>query len=414
MRPVCATPCDGLLELCDNDADENCQGPSLLLALIVITMSSIIFISVSLAVSYARLKKETPSLVAHYELKDFQSIQDEQIKYVENNIHPTLVLSRTLDIKRTLKTAFEVYNGACQGDNVSTDRDTFFMKVLGTNYLASFFYDCVNRTLLIKIKCIMHNLMQHDAFKKWPLDLINLMIKSTVSLCLRYSDLAKDILFIYIVWLQLGSYAMGSFPIIIFWILVISIATTEITNYLTILLLQDFPANFHIYTKILLLPLAPLFPAFFSYEILHHELLKHQLINKVKKYQSRQNLILMSQQIKDADEKIYKFQHMLAILHFNENILETIPQLTILITIILLKWTSSRVVENLENLFINGNDNKVYLLMMMSVLSLTKGQIDFLKARKNGCSSGLMVLIVYFFLGTTSRLLALYNLNYKT
>ena len=412
-RPVCATPCDGQLELCDNDADENCQGPSLLLALIVTTVSSIIFISVSLAVSYARLKKDIPSVSINYELEDYQSTHDEQLEYDENNIHPTLVLSTTLDIKRRLEIACDVYKGVCQGDIVNSDRDTFIMKVLGTNYLASYFYDCVNLTLLIKIKCIMHNPMKQvfKAFQKWPLHSINLLIKSTVSLCLRYSDLAKDILLIYIVWLQLGKYAVGSFPMIIFWILVTSIATTELTNYLTIIHLQDDRANCHL--NILLLPLAPLFPAFYTYEILHHELLKHKLINKYKKYQTRTNLILMSQQIKEADGKIYKFQHVLANLHLNENILETIPQLTILLMIILLKCTTSRMVDNLEGIFINGNDNIVYLIMIMSVLSLTKGQIDFLKAKKNGCSSGILVLIAYFFIGITSRLLVIKKLSYN-
>ena len=198
---------------------------------------------------------------------------------------------------------------------------------------------------------------------------------------------------------------------IIFWILVTSIATTELTNYLTIIHLQDDRANCHL--NILLLPLAPLFPAFYTYEILHHELLKHKLINKYKKYQTRTNLILMSQQIKEADGKIYKFQHVLANLHLNENILETIPQLTILLMIILLKCTTSRMVDNLEGIFINGNDNIVYLIMIMSVLSLTKGQIDFLKAKKNGCSSGILVLIAYFFIGITSRLLVIKKLSYN-
>ena len=26
-RPICAVPCDGILELCEDDADEKCEGP---------------------------------------------------------------------------------------------------------------------------------------------------------------------------------------------------------------------------------------------------------------------------------------------------------------------------------------------------------------------------------------------------
>ena len=45
MRPICAIPCNGIADMCDDDEDEQCQGPSLVIILSSTTVLSILFIS---------------------------------------------------------------------------------------------------------------------------------------------------------------------------------------------------------------------------------------------------------------------------------------------------------------------------------------------------------------------------------
>ena len=397
-----------MLELCENDSDEQCQGPGLLVAIITTILSSFIFILTSLALSCVRLKKEAKTRV-FLELQETNEIIGVPQLSGHSNFHDhqiivKLALCRITDIKKTTEMVLDIYDRALEGNPHKHQKDEFFMTVLGTNFTASFFYDCVDGDLSTKIKFHIYTFLPkiYNAWMKWHAGYMTLLIQGTASLSLRYSDLSKDLLLIYIIWLQLGNYEVGSFPHITFWMLVACTFASEMANLLTTTMVHKFPV-YMVMCKILIFPIAPLMPAYWTYEILHLELMKLQFLKSHKKLDSNYGLCFLGEQIKETDNKIYEYQKSLSKLQLNEHILETVPQLTILLLFLQLSYTTSKVVNNLESIFIDGNIYLVYLLITMSLVSLTKGQIDSLKANRNGCSRGIVILIPYFSIGITSR-----------
>ena len=60
--PICATPCNGIKEMCEDDADEQCQGTGLIIVLSVTFMLSILFISGALLMNKFNFTKPAISL----------------------------------------------------------------------------------------------------------------------------------------------------------------------------------------------------------------------------------------------------------------------------------------------------------------------------------------------------------------
>ena len=122
----------------------------------------------------------------------------------------------------------------------------------------------------------------------------------------------------------------------------------------------------------------------------------------------------MSKQIRYVDDKICQFKLSLSRSQCFDNVLENIPQLTILLFIILLGYTTSRMVETLENLFVGDSSYLPYVLATLSLSSVVRGQINFYKAMKNGCLSGICIIAAYFLVGISSRFgVFCYNLKYS-
>ena len=47
-RPICAVPCDGVFELCKDDADEQCEGPGLMMVLVYTFVAALVFLLLSI------------------------------------------------------------------------------------------------------------------------------------------------------------------------------------------------------------------------------------------------------------------------------------------------------------------------------------------------------------------------------
>ena len=399
-RPICAIPCNGAQELCEGNEDEECQGPGLLVTLVTTFVLSAIFISTSLILSYIRIKKLITQDIDSYELRCISAISANDASI---NLFLKLSLYQsTMDIKNGIRAAgnfcLNTYGHAC------CDLDWHMMEVLGTNGLATYFYDCVERSMLVKVLMWVYTKVNKNVLtflRKLYIGAILIVIKGTVSLCLRYSDLSKDLLFLYMIWLQLGQYEDVSFPKAVFIILAISLVMTEISNML-IILQDDFKRPWR--RRICVMVFAPLMPAYYIYEDLHIELSKYFLLQAHEIVICRcQNLHLVSQQIYMLDKKIWALQLKLAKLQCNENILENVPQLTILLFIILLNHSSTLTVDNLQNIFMDENSYIGWGLSAISIVSIIKGQINFLAANKNGCLRGIFLLILFHSVGLASR-----------
>ena len=363
-------------------------------------MLSAIFISTSLIVSYIRIKKLITPDINGYELRCIGTNDASNNLFLELSLYQS-----SMDIKNGIRAAknycTKTYGHAC------CDLDWHMMKVLGTNGLATYFYDCVEGSLLVKVHIWLHIKVNnlYKFMRKLYIGAILIVMKGTVCMCLRYSDLSKDLLFLYMIWLQLGQYAAVSFPKAVFLILALSLVVTELSNLLLILQ-NDFRGPW--WRRICVLIFAPLMPAYYIYEVLHVELSKYIVLQAHEILMHRcQNKHLVSQQINTLNEKIWALQLKLAKLQCNENMLENVPQLTILLFIILLNHSSSLTVDNLQNIFMNEKSYIGWALSAISIVSIIKGQINFLAANKNGCMTGIFLLILFYSVGLASRYITL-------
>ena len=385
-RPICAIPCNWQAEMCEEDEDEQCQGPPLAIILAFTCVASALFLCSAFVMDYVFHEKSQDSEQVEIEMGPIRTID-------ENDINRLYVYSHNLDFKSAIDLAEKYYN---EMKSTADSVDEYFMGVLGTNELTVFFYDCVDKSIMMKIGSFFQRNMPIllHIITKFYLQEIWKVIKCILSMSIRYSDLPKDILFIYIVWLQLGNYDINSFPIAIFWILLLSILCTEILNGFAIIMYHSAPGR----KKGITLLLTPAMPAYYMFKHLNLKL-------KLHKSCRQSNDTIVKDDIKEYELECNDLQLMNAKMQCTENILENLTQLTILIMMISLNNTRTRAVENIETLFVDTDATLGYSITVLSFFSMIRGQLTFLKACKSGCLSltGTLIVSQYFILGTCSR-----------
>ena len=397
-KPICAVPCNGVQDLCEENLDEQCQGPGIVLTLVFVLLLSMSFILSSSGLSYHRLKKHKRVNIAGFELRPSgeHNIYDVKCLYLKLSVFKN-AMDTTASIEVVINDYRKLTTLYCN------DNDSHIMKLLGTNDISAYFYDCLDISLAVKVHVWLYSKVSilFTILRKIYYGAFIILMKGTVSLCLRYSDLSKDLLFLYMIWLQLGQYEAGSFPKAVFYILAASFLVTEISN-MCVIFLAEF--NGPRWWKLCVFILAPLMPAYYLYEIVHYELSKFIILNSFYDNSEISNIReYIRKPVFEIDRQIWLLQLKLAKLQYVENVLENIPQLTILLLISFLNQTSSRNVVNLQHIFM---DDRVYIgwmLAAISVVSLIRGQVNYLVASKNGCQTGILLLIVYFLLGLSSR-----------
>ena len=403
-RPICAVPCNGV-RTCEDGLDEECQGPGLIMTLVTSFVLSMSFILASSCLSYHRLKKGQTEITG-FELKPVETIKNirpsgDQSQSYGTNLYLNLsICKNNMEVSNAFEVAANYYSQVCQG--TCYENDYLIMILLGTNDLSAYFYDCVDKSLTVKVHTWVYaKFSTLVKLKKMCFGVIIILLRGTLSLCLRYSDISKDILFLYMIWLQLGQYENGSFPKAVFYILAASLLVTEISSA-SVILFTDFSGPW--WRKACVILLAPLMPAYYIYDILHCELSKFITLN----YCSDNNEVPQEEEINikqvyELDLQIWSLRLKMAKLQYVENVLENIPQLTILIIISLLDLTSSGIVVNLQSIFMDDRVFIGWVLAAISAASIIRGQVNFLVASKNGCQTGIVLLIMYFLLGVSSR-----------
>ena len=391
-RPICATPCNNIKELCEDDTDEQCQGTGLAIVISHTFVFSLLFIAAAFLMRrFFSCKKEKPQQET-LEINQLGQYEGDEILMFRSRL---CICMCKLDYKNSIKLSDEFFlETLLESNNV----DKHFLHILDTNELTSFFYDCIDRSIMIRFgSTVQRNLPKLLQFwEEWKFGYTFKVIQCIVVLSIRYSDLPKDILFLTLVWMQLGNYSGGSFPMVIFWTLCSSILASEIVHCITILMCQT-PI---IERRALALLITPLMPAFIMYEHLRLELKLHRLCREMNEPQKLQN-----EMVNTYMAKCSQLQLVTAKMQSTENTLENLPLLTILIMIISLSQSKTRGVENIDNIFVNDNESLGYFLAAWSFISMIRGQASYLKANKNGCLGlkGTVLVFPYFVLGTCSR-----------
>ena len=400
-RSICATPCDGVPNMCEDDIDEKCEGPRMEIIMGLIFFASLAFITFMLVCSHIFSVN-----CLDLPVKGVKT-SSEMSPIIEN-----LIIHKTSwKIKEAVILVQEHYSGDVKLHSKQLVRDEYFMEAIGTNEMSAFFYDCATNAVTIRVFLVMTKYL-HWLFKIMRTvcaQKIIIITQHVIYLMVRYFDLAKDLLLLYIIWIRLGNYEDGSFPAMTFWILSFSIVSSEIMSCIIIVVKCDFSGQ-KITSRLVFTLITPLIPALFIYTRLQQSLLAlreivlmkqdHMVISSINppshEYEINLNLELNM-------KKIRQLNFLSANMQCSENIFENIPQLTLVLLITLLSHTTTRTVENIDRLFVNENHYLGYILILLTILSLVIGQLNYLKAFKNGCQMGIITLIPYFSVGVVSR-----------
>lgn len=400
-RSICAIPCDGITEMCEDDIDEQCEGPGLVLVMVFTFISSVLFLAVASTFdSIARAKIVPPD---SFEMEEYHNLHEWFISniWIDLSVH-----QHTSDYVKAKTIAAKYYEYAASINKMACPNDEYFMRYIGTNKISVFFYDCVNRSVSVKVISFFNNHMP-KIFHLWNnhhVSMMRITFKCIITLTLRYSDLPKDLLLLYIIWIQLLATDSGMFSVSIFWTLVFSIVTSEIMHVFTIMM-NNKNSKTKSVIKMLHDTLAtPIMPAIYQFRHLKLKIVTKRLLDKVSK-KCNKNIKQAQQELQELDCKMHRLDVISAKLHCNENVLENLFQVTILVIFVLLSYTNSKTVESIDYLFLKKDNAITYILTLMSLISMIRGQINFLKANKNGCLGlvGTVITIPYFLIGIASR-----------
>ena len=387
--------------MCEGDSDEQCEGPGLPLVLVFTFIFAMLFLAV--AATMEQLSKSKEAAIEHIEMEEYNTSVEWHISNFWINLS---VFKKNLDFKNAAMLATTYYENATLPNNGVCPKDEHFMMYLGTNKLSAFFYDCVDGAISVRVISFLNNHLPiiFQLRKKFYVEVIKEISECIMSLTLRYSDLPKDILLLYIIWIQLVSTHSGMFSMSIFWILAVSILASEVMHIFTILINNGLDKERSVNQRLYNMLLCPLMPAIYLFKHYKLKLSKDKLLNKLAKdCNNRQKQA--HQKLKELDYEMQQLELMSAKLHCNENVVENLTQLIILVMFILLSYTNSITVERIDYMFIKKNTYITVTLASMSFTSILRGQLNLLKANKNGCLSltGTVIAIPYFLIGTAAR-----------
>ena len=396
---ICATPCDGIPNMCEDDIDEKCEGPKISIILVLIFIASLAFIA------FMSVCNQISSV----------NFIDISVKEVGNSkemprILGNLVTHKTLwKIKDAVISAKEHYACAAKLHSKQLVRDEYFMAAMGSNETSAFFYDCATNAITIRVLLAMAKYLPwlFEILRTECAQKISIITEHVIYLMVRYVDLTKDLLLLYIIWIRLGNYDASSFASMTFWILSFSILSSEIMSFIIMLVKCNFTGQ-KIKSKIIFTIITPLIPALFIYErlqqsllamreMMRHDHMETSSINLTPhEYEINKNLV---QHIR----KIRQLNLLSASVQCTENIFENVPQLTLVLLITLLSWTTSRTVENIDRLFVDENKYLGYILTLLTIMSLVRGQLSYMTAYKNGCQMGIIILLPCLLVGVLTR-----------
>ena len=389
-------------ESCQDDSDERCEGPGLSLILLFTFISVTLFLLSSFAYDYIKKSADLGLEDEGIEMAKHEIVNERDIDLLKLYL---TVFKRRGRFKRATDVANKYYNSASNFNHLYYTKDELVMNILGTSELAVFLYDCIDNSLANRtVTYIEDHIAVFSVLKMLRIDAVFDIIQCIWSLFSRYVDLPKDILLLYIIWIQLVNSDTGSFSISIFWACASSVLASEILHLMTIMTYRDL-TNYSAARRIGTYITFPVMPAFFIVRVLKLKLMKNRLLDKLDV--ENQSLHQMRYYyIEEIDNEVKQIQLFISRICCNENVLENMTHLSILCIIILESFSYSSSVEAIYSLFMKKTRWLTYTLAVITFMSILKGQLNFLKANKNGCLSlkGTIILTPFFIIGTISRL----------
>ncbi len=415
-RPICANPCDGRDDLCLDNSDE--QGCSYYLPIMYLFLANSVTLSIVLTlVEYFRRRRKSG---AEGEQSSTIELQNSELVM---QCFCALRQCQGLSTARLLAEQFYKFHYERNGNGVKKTELALF-HLLGSSKATMDFLDAVDYGLPYKLGELIQARTPKfvlDAARSSLGHRARFFCLLIVSITLYYTDLCKDIALA--VQFKMGvmggqdlttqTFEKNTYPALLFCLIVASIMVTEAMNFISVLLLEKFKVLG--YKRRLLCSLAtPLVPGMAIYEWrraeLHLNKLYESLLVNVEnmtsvKVSSASTLTTL------VGAKSVQIEQRMRSAHFrmNENVVEHLSQFSLIVVVFLTEYTETPAVQTVGRIIVNRSLLLLAVSAGLSLLSIIKGHIEFIGARKAGHlpTVGKIILVAFFLLCIISRLLAI-------
>jgi hypothetical protein len=444
-RPICANPCDGYDDLCEDFSDEDCQEISVIWILFWVA-------SLTLIVSVATIiMKKCTSII----IKDLKTIVDMPNSFEIFSLVKEEENTELFNIYMGIRNNEDFVNCMCMtlfyykfyGNNAKAKNliqpyhlmeltynqsqtefvDEHYFNMYGTNDLTAYMYDILDNSLGIKINSLFQKKCPKFAlalFTRTYFKILTIYLLFFLQIVLHCADLVKDIFLIRQIWKHMMGNSIGifldnifEFPQVIIMVMITSIVTTELSSIRTLFYSATY-RRFGKLKKLFAMLLFPLIPSIVLYQQLELEVEQLYIQSKVKVTKSNNS------HFKTCQKNLKKLVSLRSNLKANENVAEHFPQLVIMLLILALRKTMTPTVAKMDKIFLNNNELFIVLSTSWSFINLIKGQIFYIIAIKDQFVTflGQIILSLYFVIGMSKRLLSiilflapvlgLFNTNY--
>lgn len=434
-RPICAIPCDGRDDLCENFEDESgCDGTYflyiLMAAIILIGALTMALFLLDRKFEFLNLKQQNKKGNRNvYEMGDMQPDSNlTKTRYLQilANVILCIKVRHLPGLKEMCLNIYQLINHSythlsllhtCttkEGERIITVSNELLFWHMGTFHTTMSIFDCVDNSIFFHFK---NYLLKNFSIIKMLarngiVDVIFRVMSYFIMVLFYYLDLIKDVVFLVILYqflptnvtfegLARESRKSYQVQMTFFSAAVTFLLLGEFSNVL--LFLQE---PWSVGEKVVGCFLFPLIPAAIMYKHAWH---KFKLFVMAQKGTE-------STKISEVSSKSEYFEGLRAKLRVNENSLEHMSQIVLLTLLFLLK--DSQTASTPVN-FANGllSDKELFgipsnilfgLSLFASIFSSVRGQLGLTVVQKNGFVGFVakVALFAYYTIGTVARLIA--------
>jgi hypothetical protein len=431
-RPICANPCDGYDDLCQYYTDEDCDGISFIsimicIGIVTVLLSGMMIVSEKYPSLLQKNKRTTWKIIAN-KYMDFYSFDNEG-KPVSGNTYMQIrmdsnfgnCLCNVLLWYKVRGKVEKVKQIACHYYKmemlVNTDSvDIFYFNSIGTNETAQYFYSILDNSISFRIDAFINSkypqiVSSSKYIKCFNVTVIHVQFLGRV--LLHYADFVKDIILLIQIWqLMLGNNVnlilldALFFPSVIFWTIITSIVTCEISCGVALMNNKTF-FNCSTTKKVFSILFILLMPAVVHYKEMKLQQEEMHINANSRSIQIKEFMIGANSNLITTCKKKSQDMHRLRVyFKATENVSEHFPQLVILMLILMLRKTNTPKVVQMDKIFLNDNDIFILFSTAWSFFSLTKGHLSYIQALKSNYLSlvGKLMLLLLFATVLSGRL----------
>ncbi len=437
---ICAVPCDGEDDLCEDFEDENCKSSPFLTTILIsfILLTGTIIVTEPIVRKQFRsihIDKDFPLSGGDEGTNEFVELclanvifgkkQNQEIqKIVKENhcldeyfkITNNLFLNGNYEIQKQIATTFYMTELKCHNGNI---RDTAkcIRKNVGTNRRSEMLFRLTRPSfyqsqLYTNLKDIAVFQMVNNSLKaQIGFIFIKHIVHAVVKIILYYIDMVKDIIFIVIpANVFLTSIAtFNSFGAQVFCLMWISILLPWMVNLSFLIAKNPFKRFKSKALRVGFSICSPFAPGMSILIVARYSIQQEVMVLKYLHHSTSMDMNTLCKTHEFFEQEIMKWSKIVAVLKLNEVTFENIIQSTLLILVFLLKQTKTATVVGLHELFVGGDFVYIVFSALWSILSMMFAHTKNNALIKNGFIPilGNLLFFIYNMLSITARICAI-------